>query len=99
MVRRFELHRDVDVSGISGDGVVADGVMFDDPVALAWPDGAVTLLPAGWVRLVWRGEYRSTVLWRSADDAMAVHGHNGATRLVWVDEHDERNGEHVGEVA
>lgn len=83
MGRAFELHRDVDVSGVSGPGVVADGVAFDEPATFTWPDGTRTVLPAGWVRLVWRGEYQSTVLWPSVDDAMAVHGHHGSTRLVW----------------
>lgn len=84
-VRRFELHRDTDVSGVSGEGVVADGVVFPRKSVITWPDGAQRRLPAGWVRLTWRGQYSSTVLWDSADEAMAVHGHNGATRLVWID--------------
>ena len=83
--RRFELHRDQDVSGISGTGVVADGVEFPDPFTVEFPDGVREELPAGWVRLTWRGELSSTVLWASADVAEKVHGHNGATRLVWAD--------------
>ncbi len=84
-VRRFQLHRDAAVSGISGAGIVADGTQFPKECAITWPDGAVLHLPAGWVRLVWRGAYRSTVLWDSPEQAMAVHGHGGATRLVWLD--------------
>jgi hypothetical protein len=68
-VRRFRLQRDVDVSGISGTGVVADGVVFPDGVAV--------------VR--WRGERQSTVVWPSIDDVEAIHGHGGATRIVWID--------------
>ena len=35
--RRFELHRDDDVSGVSGTGVVAEGVLFSSGrVALEW---------------------------------------------------------------
>lgn len=67
-VRTFEFHRDDDVSGVSGTGVVADGVTFDDGVTV--------------VR--WRGERRSTVVWPSVEDAIAVHGHDGATRLVYT---------------
>ncbi|MFD3748361.1 hypothetical protein [Nocardia sp. NPDC058633] len=69
MTRTFEFHRDADVSGVSGTGVVADGIVFDD----------------GHVALRWRGERRSTVTWSSVEDAIAVHGHDGKTRLVWTD--------------
>lgn len=69
MTRRFELHRDTDISGISGTGVVADGVAFDD--------GACVIR--------WRGNHQSTVVWEDVRSAMAIHGHNGATRLVWLD--------------
>lgn len=85
-VRRFELHRDQDVSGVSGTGVVADGVQHPDPMVLEFPDGSRLELPAGWCRIRWRGDYQSTVLWESVDDAMAVHGHHGSTRLVWRDQ-------------
>lgn len=68
-MRRFQLHRDVDVSGVSGTGVVADGVAFDDGVTVVH----------------WRGERRSTVVWPSVDDVEVIHGHGGATRLVWID--------------
>jgi len=84
-VRRFELHRDTDVSGVSGSGVVADGVQYPRGCLITWPDGTLLQLPAGWVRLVWRGRHRSTVLWPSAESVEAVHGHGGATRLVWLD--------------
>ena len=69
MTRTFQLHRDHDVSGISGTGVVADGVTF--------PDGVTVIR--------WRGERQSTVVWPSVDDVVAIHGHGGATRLVWDD--------------
>ena len=84
-MHRFELHRDVDVSGVSGEGVVADGVEFDVPFLYVWPDGQTTELPAGWVRLRWRGEHRSTVLWPSIASVEAVHGHDGRTRIVWAE--------------
>ena len=83
--RRFELHRDTDVSGVSGTGVVADGVEFPDQLTVRFDDGQHLTLPAGWVRLTWRGESSSTALWPSVGDVEKVHGHNGATRVVWVD--------------
>ncbi len=88
-MRAFELHRDVDVSGVSGVGVVAEGVMFDQQTIIEFPDGKIELLPPGWCRIVWLTETSSTVLWRSVEDAMAVHSHNGATRLVWKDMQDQ----------
>ncbi len=67
--RRFHLDRDLDVSGVSGTGVVAHGAV--------WADGAVILR--------WLGLHPSTVAWPSLDDAVATHGHNGTTRIVWID--------------
>lgn len=70
MTRTFQLHRDHDVSGISGTGVVADGHVF--------PDGVTVIR--------WRGERQSTVVWPSVEDVEAIHGHGGATRIVWTDD-------------
>lgn len=85
-MRRFQLHRDVDVSGVSGEGVVADGVEFGKELFVVWPDGLKTELPQRWVRLVWRTQGHSTALYESAEQVERIHGHNGATRLVWLDE-------------
>ena len=68
--RRFTLWRDVDVSGISGVGAVADGVVFNDGLTV----------------LHWRGRHRSTTVFATVADAEAIHGHNGATRLVFHDD-------------
>lgn len=68
-MRTFELHRDTDVSGVSGTGVVAEGVVFTD----------------GTTVIRWHGQRASTVTWQSVEDAIAVHGHGGATRLAWLD--------------
>lgn len=67
--RRFYLNRLKDISGISGTGTVADGVL--------WPDGAVTVR--------WRGAMPSTVNWNEMAHVEAIHGHAGATEIVWVD--------------
>ncbi len=69
MPRRFELVRDVDVSGVSGVGHVADGVQFADGVCVTR----------------WRGVVAQTCVWASIGAVEAVHGHEGATRIVWVD--------------
>lgn len=64
----FELHRDEDETGISGTGVVAQGVV--------WADGTVAMR---WIV----GEHRSTVIWPDIDAVEAIHGHGGRTRIVW----------------
>ncbi|WP_411119009.1 hypothetical protein [Streptomyces sp. 058-1L] len=68
--RRFYLQRNHDVTGASGTGRVADGVL--------WPDGTATLR--------WRGDRASTVHWDRIEDADAVHGHGGHTVIVWLDD-------------
>ena len=68
--RPFVLRRAEDVSGVSGTGDVAEGVVFSD----------------GTVALRWRGGKASTVLWSSLDDAIAVHGHDGRTKVVFAEE-------------
>jgi hypothetical protein len=83
--RRFELHRDRDVTGVSGPGVVADGAQYAEPFTLLLPDGTSVDLPAGWCLIRWRGEHASTVLWERLESAEHVHGHGGATRFVWLD--------------
>lgn len=70
MMRRFQLARDHDVSGVSGTGVVAQGVQFED--------GAVAVR---WIT----GQHRSTVVWDDIDSVEAIHGHGGATRVEWLD--------------
>jgi hypothetical protein len=64
---RFELHRHHDVSGISGTGVVAEGIVFSDGTAV----------------LHWLGEWNSTVVHKSVEQVIAVHGHSGATELIF----------------
>ncbi len=76
----FTLVRDVDVSGVSGTGVVADGVI--------WPDGTVSVR--------WRGEHPSIVFWRSLDSVKVIHGHDGATRIVLPSSERERLGRIAG---
>lgn len=68
-MRRFQLHRDNDVTGISGTGVVAEGVEFT-------PGECVVR----WLTETW-----SCVFYLSKEDVIKIHGHNGSTRLVWLD--------------
>jgi hypothetical protein len=71
-MRRFVLRRDVDVTGVSGTGVVAEGVEFGDRA----------------VAIRWLGEHPSLVAWANIVDAMTIHGHGGNTTLVWLDYKD-----------
>ncbi|MET9274708.1 hypothetical protein [Kribbella sp. NPDC003557] len=69
--RRFELVRHRDVSGVSGTGVVAEGI--------EWSDGTVALR--------WGGNYPTTTVWQDGIEALlTIHGHNGATVIRWLDE-------------
>lgn len=69
-MRRFVLERNEDVSGVSGTGVVAEGVEFTD--------GTVVLR---WIT----GEHRSTVVWPSIRSVEVIHGHDGRTLVKFVD--------------
>ena len=71
-MRRFRLIRDEDISGVSGTGVVAEGVVFS----------------TGKVVLSWCSEYRSVTVYDTVNDLVAVHGHEGRTRIQWLD-HDD----------
>ena len=70
-MRRFELHRDEDETGISGTGVVAEGIEFSD----------------GMVVVRWKSDWPTSVVFhdRGVESVLALHGHGGKTRLVWVD--------------
>ena len=68
-VRRFHLNRHDDVTGVSGTGIVAQGVQFDN----------------GKVALTWLTERSSVTIYDSLIDLEAVHLHHGATSLVWED--------------
>jgi hypothetical protein len=63
--RTFDLVRLVDATGISGTGRVAEGCVFGD--------GATVIR--------WLTEHRSTVVYESAREALAIHGHGGKTEI------------------
>jgi hypothetical protein len=68
-VRRFELRREEDVTGVSGTGTVAGGIVWDD----------------GKVAMRWFTNINSTVLYDSLDDVNYIHGHDGRTKVVMID--------------
>lgn len=72
MTRRFILTRKQDTSGVSGTGVVAEGVQF----------------PNGYCALTWKSEFASVAVYHSIDVLEKIHGHDGATEVVWFDPRD-----------
>lgn len=71
MLRRFQLNRHHDVSGVSGPGIVAEGVEFTD----------------GTVALRWMSQWPTSVVFheRGIEAVQAVHGHAGRTVVEWLD--------------
>jgi hypothetical protein len=65
----FHLVRHHDLSGQTGTGIVAEGVQFSD----------------GTAALRWRGGHPATAVWPNVEEILAVHGHEGATELVWLE--------------
>lgn len=66
-MKTFKLVRNIDVSGVSGTGIVAEGVQFHD----------------GQCVLSWFGRFHSITVWPNIDDVISVHGHEGATEVVF----------------
>lgn len=88
--RRFELHRDIDATGVSGTGVVARGAQFDRGLVIDLPGELGARLGAGWCAMRWATAVSSLALYQSIADVETIHGHNGQTRVVWLDpEHVE----------
>jgi hypothetical protein len=65
-VRTFHLNRVEDETGVSGTGIVAQGVVFDDGTCV----------------LRWLTENRSTTIFESLATLEAIHGHGGKTHIV-----------------
>lgn len=70
MVKRFHLQRNVDETGISGEGRVAEGCMFSN----------------GWCAMTWLTAHTSVVWYPSLEDVVFIHGHSGSTLVVMDDE-------------
>lgn len=66
-MRTFKLVRKVDVSGVSGTGIVAEGVVFHDGQAV----------------LSWYSRFHSVTIFPKVEDITAIHGHDGATEVVF----------------
>lgn len=68
--RRFVLNRVEDASGVSGTGIIAEGVEFSD----------------GTCALRWKTKHRCTGVYDSILVLEHIHGHEGRTQVIWVDE-------------
>lgn len=67
--RRFALYRYEDESGISGTGVIAEGIQFS----------------SGGCVLAWITETPSINIYENIDEIMLIHGHQGKTEIRWID--------------
>jgi hypothetical protein len=67
VIRTFELIRDVDLNGISGTGTVAEGCQFSDGVCT----------------MHWVTKHSSTTVYPDVHTLYQIHGHEGASRIVW----------------
>lgn len=65
--RNFLLKRIEDESGVSGTGIVAEGIIFSN----------------GKCALSWLTETTSIAVYDSIDDLEKIHGHNGKTIVVY----------------
>ena len=68
-MRTFNLQRDDDETGISGTGVVAQGIEFDD----------------GTVAMRWLTSTASFGLYDNIEELVIIHGHEGRTYPVFHD--------------
>lgn len=68
-MRNFVLVREEDETGISGTGTVAEGVQFAN----------------GKCVMNWLSEHTSVAIYDDIATLEAIHGHNGKTKVVWID--------------
>ncbi len=71
-VRTFILRRLEDDSDVSGIGDVAEGVEFSN----------------GKCALCWITQYRSVAIYDSIKELESIHGHDGKTLVIWIEEEE-----------
>jgi hypothetical protein len=67
-MKTFILHRKEDETGISGIGDVAEGIQFN----------------SGEVAMKWSTDTSSIAIYKSIEDVITLHGHQGRTEVRWV---------------
>lgn len=63
----FRLNRIEDEGGVSGTGIVAEGVQFSN----------------GKCAVSWLTEHTSVAIYDNIEDVEFIHGHNGKTKIEW----------------
>lgn len=66
-MKKFSLYRQVDESGVSGTGKVAEGIIFSNGTCV----------------LNWLTVYRSLGVYPTIQELENIHGHNGKTKIVY----------------
>jgi len=69
-MRNFLLRRKEDISGVSGTGVVAEGVEFDN----------------GKIAMCWLGTFHTVEVADNIHTIEEIHGHKGTTTVEWLSE-------------
>lgn len=80
-MKAFYLQRDEDESGVSGTGIVAEGVIFTD----------------GRCAMRWLTEIASTGLYDNIEHLKRIHGHGGKTKVVIEIDYKELYEDYDGE--
>lgn len=80
-MRTFYINRKEDETGISGTGVVAEGVEFADGTCV----------------IRWCTDTASTNFYNSTEEMIEIHGHGGRTVLEWHSDRREKLREHEDE--
>ena len=70
--RRFVLNRSKDESGISGTGIVAEGLQFSTKKCV----------------ISWLSDTPSIEIYDSIEEVRRIHGHQGETQIKWIDGSD-----------
>lgn len=66
-MKKFWLKRKEDISGVSGIGIVAEGIIFSDGISV----------------LRWLTAGGSTAVYDSIESVEKIHGHDGRTKIVY----------------
>ena len=67
-MKYFVLEREDDESGISGIGIIVEGII--------WSDGTVAYR--------WLSDVATTTIANSIEDVMILHGHDGKTKIRYL---------------
>lgn len=88
--RQFVLYRHKDISGVSGEGVVAEGIVFaNGQVALRWYAKTSNMRKKIVRQRTEDNSFRfqgSISIFQSIDEIIEIHGHQGNTEALYLDE-------------